>query len=122
MSARSCDRGVEVCPVRIGQRVVFARSLHTGQVAQEVNRITPAAAEVRRLPGGDTMSKFADSLKAPAAPSRAVPATRHGCKHVGVYVLPDVAHRRRVLAAVENTTTQKLIEEGIERVFQSRKG
>ena len=69
---------------------------------------------------GETMSKFTDSLKAPAAPSRAVPATRHGRKHVGVYVLPDVAHRLRVLAAVENTTTQRLIEEGIERVLASR--
>ena len=68
------------------------------------------------------MSRFTDSLKAPAAPGRAGPATRQGRKHVGVYVLPDVAHRLRVLAAVENTTTQMLIEEGIEMLFQSRKG
>ena len=68
------------------------------------------------------MSKFTDSLQAPAAPSRAVPATRQGRKHVGVYVLPDVAQRLRVLAAIENTTTQKLIAEGIEMLFQSRRG
>ena len=39
------------------------------------------------------MSRFTDTLKAPAAPCRAVPATRQGRTHVGVYVLPDVAHR-----------------------------
>ena len=49
-----------------------------------------------------------------------MPATRQGRKHVGVYVTPDVAHRLRVLAAVENTTTQKLIEKAIEMLFQSR--
>ena len=46
------ERGVEVCPVRIGQRVVFARSLHTGQVVQ-VN--VPLAKPARRaLLGGVT--------------------------------------------------------------------
>ena len=43
------DRGVEVCPVRIGQRVVFARSLHTGQVAQELDPTGKAAAEIARV-------------------------------------------------------------------------
>ena len=43
------DRGVEVCPVRIGQRVVFARSLHTGQVAQELEPTGKAAAEIARV-------------------------------------------------------------------------
>ena len=43
------DRGVQVCPARIGQRVAFARSLHTGQVAQEVNRVAFAAAEIARV-------------------------------------------------------------------------
>ena len=67
------------------------------------------------------MSKFTDTLGEPAAAtSRAVPASRQGRKHVGVYVTPDVAHRLRVLAAVENTTTQRLIEEGIEMLFQAR--
>ena len=66
------------------------------------------------------MSKFTDTLKAPAAPGRAVPATRQGRKHVGVYVLPDVAHRLRVLAAVESTSTQALIVEAIEMLLRSR--
>ena len=45
------DRGVEVCPVRIGQRVVFARSLHTGRVAQELEPTGKAAAEIARVRG-----------------------------------------------------------------------
>ena len=68
------------------------------------------------------MSRFTDTLKAPAAPGRAGPATRQGRKHVGVYVLPDVARRLRVIAAQEDTSTQALIMEGIERVFQARSG
>ena len=32
---------------------------------------------------GDTMSRFTDTLMAPAAPGRAGPATRQGRKHVG---------------------------------------
>ena len=66
------------------------------------------------------MSKFTDTLRAPTAPNRAVPATRQGRKHVGVYVLPDVAHRLRVLAAQEDTSTQALIEQAIEMLFRSR--
>ena len=124
------DRGVEVCPVRIGQRVVFARSLHTGQVAQELEPTGKAGRRdsaraccalcAQRAHQGDTMSRFTDTLKAPAAPGRAGPATRQGRKHVGVYVLPDVAHRLRVLAAVESTSTQALIEQAIEMLFRSR--
>ena len=34
------------------------------------------------------MSKFTDSLKVRAVPSRTVPPTRQGRKHVDVYVLP----------------------------------
>ena len=126
------DRGVEVCPVRIGQRVVFARALHTGQVAQELEPTGKAAAEIARVHAalsvhrehtrGTTMSRFTDTLKAPAAPCRAVPATRQERTHVGVYVLPDVAHRPRVLAAVESTSTQALIEQAIEMLFRSRAG
>ena len=51
-----------------------------------------------------------------------MPATRQGRKHVGVYVLPDVAHRLRVLAAVESTSTQALIEQAIKMLFRSRAG
>ena len=64
------DRGVEVCPARIGQRVVPA--------AAEIVRVHAALSVHRERTKGDTMSKFTDTLKVPAAPSRAVPATRQG--------------------------------------------
>jgi chromosome partitioning protein len=41
--------GVEVCPVVIGQRVAFARSLVTGQTAGEIEPDGKAAAEVTAL-------------------------------------------------------------------------
>ena len=76
------------------------------------------------LSGGPMNSKFADALQPPAAePSRRpVAATRQGRKHVGAYVLPDVARQLRVIAAQEDTSVQALIIEGIERVFQARRG
>ena len=68
-------------------------------------------------------TKFADALATPAEPSRRpVAATRQGKRHVGAYVDPDVARRLRVIAAQEDTSTQALIMEGIERVFQARSG
>ena len=41
--------GVEICPVRLGHRVAFARSLISGQVAQEFDPKGKAAAEMDRL-------------------------------------------------------------------------
>ena len=43
------DLAVEVCPVRLGNRVAFARALITGQVAQEFDPRGKAAKEVERL-------------------------------------------------------------------------
>ncbi len=40
---------VETCPVRLGRRVAFARSLLSGQAAQEVEPLGKAADEVSRL-------------------------------------------------------------------------
>ena len=40
---------VETCPVRLGRRVAFARSLVTGQAAQEFEPDGKAAREVRKL-------------------------------------------------------------------------
>ena len=40
---------LDVCPVRIGHRVAFARALLTGQAAQEYDPGSKAAAEVERL-------------------------------------------------------------------------
>ena len=68
------------------------------------------------------MSTFADALQQPAEPSRRpVAATRQGRKHVGAYVLPDVARQLRVIAAQEDTSVQALIEEGIKRVLAARR-
>ena len=39
-------QGIRVCPVRVGQRIVFARSLLTGQVAQELEPSGKAADEI----------------------------------------------------------------------------
>lgn len=41
--------GLEVCPVRLGDRVAYSRCLITGQVAQEVEPQGKAASEITRL-------------------------------------------------------------------------
>ena len=40
---------LDVCPVRVGHRVAFARALLTGQAAQEYDPGSKAAADVERL-------------------------------------------------------------------------
>ena len=47
--AALADRGVEVCPVRIGHRVAFARSLLGGLTAQEAEPGGRAADEIARV-------------------------------------------------------------------------
>lgn len=47
--AMLADRGVEVCPFRIGHRVAFARSLIDGLTAQEVEPRGKAAHEIARV-------------------------------------------------------------------------
>ena len=41
-------------------------------------------------------------------------ASRQGRRHVGAYVPPDVARQLRIIAAREDSSTQRLIEEAIE--------
>ncbi|MDD9988840.1 MAG: ParA family protein [Spirochaetaceae bacterium] len=48
-AAALIDLGLEVCPVRIGQRVAFARSLLDGRTAPELEPSGRAAAETARL-------------------------------------------------------------------------
>ena len=48
-AAALVDLGLEVCPVRIGQRVAFARSLLDGRTAPELEPSGRAAAETARL-------------------------------------------------------------------------
>ena len=61
------------------------------------------------------MSSFDDALRRPEAPSNsaAVPATRRGRKHVGVYLVPGQARQLQALAALEGTTAQALIEQAV---------
>lgn len=48
-AAALTDFGVDVCPVRLGNRVAFARSLITGRAAQEFEPKGKAAAEIEQL-------------------------------------------------------------------------
>ena len=68
----------------------------------------------------DPMSnRFAAAV--PAEPGRRpAAATRQGKKHVGAYVDPEIARQLRVIAAAEDSSVQKLVEEGIARVLQDR--
>ncbi len=43
------ELGAQVCPARIGQRVVFARALLDGRTAQEVEPDGKAADDVQRV-------------------------------------------------------------------------
>ena len=116
---------VQVAPVRIGQRIVLARSLLAGQVAQEQEPDGRAAAEVaavhafivrtleqREHPNttrGGSMSSpntYATALQDSAPGRRPTAASRQGRRHVGAYVPPKVARQLRVIAAQEDSSTQ----------------
>ena len=68
-----------------------------------------------------TGNNYAAALQGRAPGRRLTAASRQGRRHVGAYVAPDVAHRLRVLAAVEDTSTQALIEQALAMLFQSRR-
>ena len=102
-------RGVTVAPVRIGQRIVLARSLLAGQVAQEQEPDGPAAQEVvgvhafilrtlERSEHSNTIRgqhEHRQHLRSSTPGPRARPtaASRQGRRHVGAYVTPDVARQ-----------------------------
>ena len=67
-----------------------------------------------------TTNNYAAALQGRAPGRRPTAASRQGRRHVGAYVPPDTARELRVLAAVEDTSTQALIEQAIEMLFQSR--
>ena len=46
VAAALAGQGIQVCPARLGHRIVFARSLLAGQVAQEAEPDGRAAQEV----------------------------------------------------------------------------
>ena len=66
-------------------------------------------------------NRFAAAVQTPAEPGRRpAAATRQGKKHVGAYVEPAIARQLRIIAAAEDSSVQKLVEEGIARVLQDR--
>ena len=66
-------------------------------------------------------NRFAAAVQPPAAPGRRpAAATRQGKKHVGAYVDPTIARQLRIIAAAEDSSVQRLVEEGIALVLQSR--
>jgi len=65
-----------------------------------------------------------------ASPVAAVPDTpaasnerpsRKGAKHVGGYFSPEVSKQLRQIALEEDSSVQKLLAEGIDMLFHSRK-
>ena len=129
--------------MRIGHRLVLARALLAGQVAQEqeqepggraaqeivavhaVHRVhTRTARTLEHHQGGSmsTANNYAAALQGRAPGRRPTAASRQGRRHVGAYVPPDVVRQLRVIAAQEDTSTQALIEQAIEMLFRSRVG
>ena len=75
---------------------------------------------------------FADALKKSANEQSAAPEeggegsstvnpSRRGAKHIGGYFPPEVGRQLRTLAAVEDTSNQKLLAEALDMLFQSRR-
>ena len=69
-----------------------------------------------------TGNNYAAALQGRAPGRRPTAASRQGRRHVGAYVPPATARQLRVIAAQEDTSTQALIEQAIEMLFQSRAG
>ena len=73
------------------------------------------------------MTDFASALKKPATPEPDRPGkapmnpSRQGTKHIGGYFSPEVSRQLRTIAAVEDTSNQKLLAEALDMLFQSRK-
>ena len=79
------------------------------------------------------MTDFASALKKPETPDPDPPQkrsereraptnpSRQGTKHIGGYFAPEVSRQLRTIAAVEDTSNQKLLAEALDMLFQSRK-
>ena len=67
-----------------------------------------------------TSNTYAAALQGRAPGRRPTAASRQDRRHVGAYVPPNVARQLRVIAAQEDTSTQALIEQAIEMLFQDR--
>ena len=73
-----------------------------------------------------TNNKFASALKAhtpapkPPQPAPAPSKSSGKRKHIGGYFAPEIGKRLRMLASEEETTTQDLLSEALQLLFQSR--
>jgi len=74
-------------------------------------------------PGASTTrpNSYAAALQGRAPGCRPKAAGRQGRRHTGAYVDPEVARQHRVLAAQEDTSTQALIKQPIELLFQAHR-
>jgi len=77
-------------------------------------------------------NKFANALKKDTAPEQSAPEaatatspherpSRKGTKHVGGHFPPEVSKQLRRIALDEDSSVQKLLAEGIDMIFHSRK-
>ena len=73
-----------------------------------------------------TNNKFAAALKNKAArpdppkPLRAPAVHSPKRKHIGGYFDPEIGRRLRILSSEEDTTIQKLLDEALRLLFESR--
>ena len=120
------DLEVEVCPVRLGHRVAFSRSLIAGQTAQEFEPGGKAAGEIERLHDFVcnrvhlcTTSKHGGGTRSPTplrAHRRRESPPRSGRKHIGGYFDPAVSKQLHLLAVEEDSSVQRLLD----LLFQAR--
>ena len=78
------------------------------------------------------LNKFANALRKDTAPQEAEPEagntasphdrpSRKGTKHVGGHFSPEVSKQLRKIALDEDSSVQRLLAEGIDMIFHSRK-
>ena len=111
--------------MRLGQRIVLARSLLAGQVAQETEPGGRAAQEVAAVHAfiACTLERREHSHTIRGQyEHRQHLCSRQGRKrYVGAYVPPDVARQLRVISRRRKIPApQALIEQAIEMLFRSR--
>ena len=124
---------VETCPVRLGRRIAFARSLVTGQAlpgdskAALLRSSTPAGLQdfnqwklpnmANTRPAAAFLSSPPPSLSDPQ-PSASVPASsKFKRRRIGGTFDPQVGKRLRVLASEEETAVQELLIEALRLLF-----
>ena len=144
-AARTIEaQGFAVAPVRLVNRVAYARSLMVGQCRPGVSPerqgregdrcpthlhvYTPvrfSKGDTNRWPESQASKKPAN--EEPKWPKRSRGGTstlkpsRTGTKHIGGHFPPEVAKQLRQLAVDEDTSHHKLLGEALDLLFQSRR-